>query len=99
MSNLEGAPAFNPAKDFTEVHAHKKYRYKQGGIYYDPQGNPVAKEPEPPVVRAGMKKLRKGITVKPDLKMDGLHVSALPDAIAETRQENVRARAAEDILD
>jgi len=98
--SIEGAPAFNPDKPFTEVHAHKKYRFKQNGYYYDPQGNPVAEEPKPPKVRMGVKKLRKGEgkQVRPDLGLDELHVGSLPDAVAETRQENARARAAEDLL-
>ena len=99
MSEIDNAPALNPEKDYTEVHAHKEYRFKQNGYYYDHQGNPVAKEPDPPKVRMGVKKLRQGKQVKPDLQLDQQHIGSLPDAIAETRAENTRARAAEDLLD
>jgi hypothetical protein len=96
--SLDNAPAFNPEKDYTEVHAHKTFAFKQHGYYYDFHGNPVEQEPEAATVRRGVKKLRQGKQAKVNLDLDGVHVGSLPDAIAETRQENARAHAAEDLL-
>ena len=96
---LSKAPAFNPEKDYAEVHAHVNFAFKQGGFYYDFHGNPVSVQPDKPIMRKGVRKLREGKHIKADLQLPGVTVvGKVPQAIEGTQKENARAKAAEDLL-
>lgn len=99
--SLSDAKPFNPDRDYSEVHAHKQYRFLQDGIYYDHQGNPVAEQPKPPTVRRGVKRLHEqGQQTKAALDMEGMEqIGAVPQTIADVRKENAQAAAAEDLLE
>ena len=97
---VNNAKPFNPDKQYSEVHAHKVYRFLQNGIYYDHQGNPVAEQPKPPKVRQGVKRLHQQGPQGPNLDLEGLEtIGSVPQTVADVRTENAKARAAEDLLE
>lgn len=102
MPDLSQAKPFNPSLHFSEVHAHKLYRYLQRGIYYDAQGSPIGVQPKNPAVAAGVRKLNAGSKMNKaagQLKLPSeVKVGAVPDAVIEVRKENAEAAAAEDLL-
>ncbi len=103
MSELIDAKPFNPDKPYSEVQAHKEYRFKQNGIYYDHLGNPVAEEPPTPSPTAGVRRLNAsqstGNMAAAQLNLSNdIQVGSVPDTIAQARRENAQAAAAEDLL-
>lgn len=103
MNDVNNAKPFNHEKPYAEVHAHKVYRFKQNGFYYDHLGNPVAAEPVQARPTAGVRKLnaaqRAGNAAASQLNLSNeIKVGALPQTTADARRENAIAAAAEDLL-